>query len=80
MLTQEAMTLLDTTEDGSAYRKDLLEVFGKQYQEDHGGVYTRRGYVEPGGDFKEVYNRKRSCRTLTAPVPLLCWKCRKGFF
>ena len=32
MLTQEAMTLLDTTEDGSAYRKDLLEVFGKQYQ------------------------------------------------
>ena len=27
MLTQEAMTLLDTTEDGSAYRKDLLEVF-----------------------------------------------------
>ena len=58
MLTQEAMTLLDTTEDGSAYRKDLLEVFGKQHQEDHGGVFARRGYVEQGNDFREVYNRK----------------------
>ena len=58
MLPQEAMTLLDTTEEGSAYRKDLLEVFGKQYQEDHGGVFTRRGYVEQGNDFREVYNRK----------------------
>ena len=58
MLPQEAMTLLDTTEEGSAYRKDLLEVFGKQHQEAHGGIFTRRGYVEPGNDFKEVYNRK----------------------
>lgn len=58
MLPQEAMTLLDTTEEGSAYRKDLLEVFGKQHQEDHGGVFTRRGYVEQGNDFREVYNRK----------------------
>ena len=57
MLPLEAMILLDTTEEGSAYRKDLLEVFGKQHQEDHGGVFTRRGYVEPGGDFKEVYRR-----------------------
>lgn len=57
MLTQEAMTLLDTTEEGGAYRKDLLEVFGKQYQEAHGGIFTRRGYVEPSGDFKEVYRR-----------------------
>ena len=80
MLTQEAMTLLDTTEDGSAYRKDLLEVFGKQYQEDHGGVYTRRGYVEPGGDFKEVYNRKEIMPYFNrtgAPVVL---EVRKGFF
>ena len=58
MLPQEAMTLLDTTEEDSAVRKDLLEVFGKQYQEAHGGIFTRRGYVEPGNDFKEVYNRK----------------------
>ena len=58
MLPQEAMTLLDTTEEDSAFRKDLLEVFGKQYQEAHGGIFTRRGYVEPGNDFKEVYNRK----------------------
>ena len=58
MLPQEAMALLDTTEEDSAYRKDLLEVFGKQYQEAHGGIFTRRGYVEPGNDFKEVYNRK----------------------
>ena len=57
MLPQEAMTLLDTTEEGGAYRKDLLEVFGKQYQEAHGGIFTRRGYVEPSGDFKEVYRR-----------------------
>lgn len=80
MLTQEAMTLLDTTEDGNAYRKDLLEVFGKQYQEDHGGVYTRRGYVEPGGDFKEVYNRKEIMPYFNrtgAPVVL---EVRKGFF
>ena len=51
MLTQEAMTLLDTTEDGSAYRKDLLEVFGKQYQEDHGAspgdAFSRRPCGEP---------------------------------
>lgn len=80
VLPKEAMTLLDTTEDGSAYRKDLLEVFGKQYQEDHGGVYTRRGYVEPGGDFKEVYNRKEIMPYFNrtgAPVVL---EVRKGFF
>ena len=58
MLPQEAMALLDTTEEGSEYQKELLEVFGKQYQEEHGGIFTRRGYVEPGNDFKEVYNRK----------------------
>ena len=58
MLPQEAMTLLDTTEEDSAFRKDLLEVFGKQYQEAHGGIFTRRGYVEPGNDFKEVYTRE----------------------
>ena len=57
MLPEQAMALLDTTEEGSEYQKELLEVLGKQYQEEHGGVFTSRGYVEPGNDFKEVYNR-----------------------
>ena len=80
MLPQEAMTLLDTTEEDSAFRKDLLEVFGKQYQEAHGGIFTRRGYVEPGNDFKEVYNRKEIMPYFNrtgAPVVL---EVRKGFF
>lgn len=75
MLTQEAMTLLDTTEDGSAYRKDLLEVFGKQYQEDHGGCILAGAMWSQVGTSKKFTTARRSCRTLTAPVPLLCWKC-----
>ena len=80
MLPQEAMALLDTTEEGSEYQKELLEVFGKQYQEEHGGVFTRRGYVEPGNDFKEVYNRGEIMpyfHRSGAPVVL---EVRKGFF
>lgn len=57
MLSDEAMNLLDTTEPDSGYRKRLLEVFGQKHMEDHGGVFTARGYVEPGGDFKEVYRK-----------------------
>lgn len=57
MLTDEAMTLLDTTVPDSDYRKRLLDVFGQKHVEDHGGVFTARGYVEPGGDFKEVYRK-----------------------
>ena len=57
MLTDEAMALLDTTEPNSKYREGLLAVFGEQHMESHGGVFTARGYVEPGGDFKEVYRK-----------------------
>ena len=57
MLTDEAMALLDTTEPNSKYRERLLAVFGEQHMESHGGVFTARGYVEPGGDFKEVYRK-----------------------
>ncbi len=58
VLPKEAMALLDTTESGSAFQDALLKVFGQKHQEAHGGIFTRRGYVEPGNDFKEVYNRK----------------------
>ena len=57
MLTDEAMALLDTIEPDSKYREKLLAVFGEQHMESHGGVFTARGYVEPGGDFKEVYRK-----------------------
>ena len=57
MLTDEAMALLDTTEPNSKYREKLLAVFGEQHMESHGGVFTARGYVEPGGEFKEVYRK-----------------------
>ena len=55
MLSDEAMALLDTTEEGSGFQERLLEVLGEQHQEEHGGVFTAWGYVEPGQDFKEVY-------------------------
>lgn len=58
VLPKEAMALLDTTESGSAFQDALLKVFGQKHQEDYGGVFTSRGYVEPGNAFKEVYNRK----------------------
>ena len=58
MLSGEAMALLDTTESGSAFQNALLKVFGQRHQEDFDGVFTSWGYVEPGNDFKEVYNRR----------------------
>lgn len=58
VLPKEAIALLDTTESGSAFQDALLKVFGQKHQEDYGGVFNSRGYVEPGNDFKEVYNRK----------------------
>ena len=57
MLSDEAMALLDTTEPGSQFRIALLKVFGQKHQEDFDGVFTSRGYVEPGSEFKEVYQR-----------------------
>lgn len=44
MLSNEAMALLDTTEEGSGFRERLLELLGEQHQEDHGGVFTDFGY------------------------------------
>ena len=58
VLPKETMALLDTTEPDSAFQNALLKVFGQKHQEDFNGVFTSRGYVEPGNDFKEVYNRK----------------------
>lgn len=57
ILSDEAMALLDTTEPDSKYRERLLAVFGEQHMESHGGVFTARGYVEPGSGFKEVYHK-----------------------
>lgn len=57
MLSDEAMALLDTTEENSGFQERLLELLGEQHQEEHGGVFTSRGYVEPGTGFKEVYQK-----------------------
>ena len=37
MLSNEAMALLDTREEGSGFQERLLELLGEQHQEDHGG-------------------------------------------
>ena len=57
MLSEEAANLLDTTEEGSRFQNALLNLFGRKHQEESGGVFTSRGYVEPGADFKEVYRK-----------------------
>lgn len=54
MLSNEAMALLDTTEEGSGFRERLLELLGEQHQEDHGGVFTDFGYAEMM--FREKYS------------------------
>ena len=46
MLSNEAMALLDTTEEGSGFQERLLELLGEQHQEDHGGVFTDFGYAD----------------------------------
>ena len=55
MLSNEAMALLDTTEEGSGFQERLLELLGEQHQEDHGGVFTDFGYAELGGEIKDIY-------------------------
>lgn len=57
MLSEEAMALVDTMEEDSSFRERLLELLGEQHQEEHSGVFTSRGYAEPGSDFKEVYRK-----------------------
>ena len=80
VLPKEAIALLDTTESGSAFQNALLKVFGQKHQEEFDGVFTSRGYVEPGNDFKEVYRRGGIMAyfdRLGAPVEL---EVSKGFF
>ena len=79
MLSDEAMALLDTTEEGSDFRNRLLEVLGEHHQEEHDGIFTSRGYAEPGVGFKEVYQTgEMFCfARSSAPVAL---EVSKGFF
>ena len=81
MLSNEAMALLDTTEEGSGFQERLLELLGEQHQEDHGGVFTSRGYAELGGEIRPVYAYQPGETTYFqrsgAPVVL---EVRKGFF
>ena len=81
MLSNEAMALLDTTEEGSGFQERLLELLGEQHQEDHGGVFTKRGYAELGGEIRPVYAYQPGETTYFqrsgAPVVL---EVRKGFF
>ena len=58
MLSDEAMSLLDTLEKGSRFRAKLLELLGEQHQEEHGGVFTRNGYTELGGDIQTIHEHR----------------------
>ena len=79
MLSNEAMALLDTTEVDSDYQKSLLAVFGQKHLEDHRGVFTDRGYVEPGNDFKEIYQKGEMFCFLRSSSPVVL-EVSKGFF
>lgn len=81
MLSKEAMALLDTTEEGSEFRASLLKLMAEQHKEDHGGVFTKRGYAELGGEIKPIYTYRPGetiyFQRSGAPVVL---KVRKGVF
>ena len=79
MLSNEAMALLDTTEEGSDFRKQLLEVLGEQHQEEHGGAFTSWGYAEPGPGFKEVYHKGGMFCFARSSAPVVL-EVSKGFF
>ena len=79
ILKSEAVALLDTTEPDSSFRARLFEVFGQEHVEAFGGVFTARGYVEPGGDFKEVYRKGEMFPFLYAGGAVTL-EVRKGFF
>ena len=79
MLSDEAASLLDTLEKNSRFRAKLVELLGEQHQEEHGGVFTSRGYAEPGGDFKEVY-RKGEMFCFARPSAPVVLEVSKGFF
>lgn len=80
MLSNEAMALLDTTEEGSGFQERLLELLGEQHQEDHGGVFTDFGYAELGGEIKDIYVCQ-SMKRLASIAPMLrwCWRCVRDF-
>lgn len=72
MLSDEAMALLDVTEENSGFRERLLELLGEQHQEDHGGVFTDCGYAELGGEIKPIYvYRPGEVAYLSSQLPLL---------
>lgn len=81
MLSDEAMALLDVTEENSGFRERLLELLGEQHQEDHGGVFTDCGYAELGGEIKPIYVYRPGevayFHRSGAPIVL---EVRKGFF
>ena len=81
MLSNEAMALLDTTEEESCFQIELLKLLGKQHKEDHDGVFTSRGYAELGGEIRPVYAYRPGdtayFQRSRAPVVL---EVRKGFF
>ena len=79
MLSDEAMALLDTTEEGGDFRKRLLEVLGEHHQKEHDGVFTSWGYAEPGVDFKEVYQKGEMFCFARSSAPVVL-EVRKGFF
>lgn len=79
MLSDEAMALVDTMDEDSDFRERLLELLGEQHQEEHDGVFTSRGYAEPGGDFKEVY-RKGEMFCFARPSAPVVLEVSKGFF
>lgn len=55
MLADEAIALLDTTEEGSGFRERLLELLGEEHQEEHGGVFTSWGYAERDREVQPIY-------------------------
>ena len=81
MLSNEAMALLDTTEEGSGFQERLLELLGEQHQEDHGGVFTDFGYAELGGEIKDIYvcqsNETACFHRSDAPVVLELEDCHR---
>lgn len=50
MLSEEAMTFVDTLDMDDPHTGELLALLGRQHREDTGGVFTSQGcYVEPDG-------------------------------
>ena len=81
MLSKEAMALLDTTEEGSEFRASLLKLMAEQHKEDHGGVFTKRGYAELGGEIKpiDMYQPGETIYFHRSGAPVVL-EVRKGFF